>query len=177
MVPLSDAPPVPRGSSGVRCSDRGQTVDMDDLVALAERIARAAHDGQTDKAGMPYAEHPARFARRVADDPYAVATAWLHDVLEDSAVTAEDLLAHGIPERVVAAVQSLTRRADHTSADYYATVAADPLALRVKYADLADNCDPERLAVLKAADPQTAERLQVKYAHATSELRRLSGGV
>lgn len=156
---------------------RGQTVDMDDLVALAERIARAAHDGQTDKAGMPYAEHPARVARRVADDLHAVATAWLHDVLEDSAVTAVDLLAHGIPERVVAAVQALTRRAEQTSADYYATVAADPLALRVKFADLADNCDPERLAVLRAADPHTAERLRVKYAHATSELRRLSGGV
>ena len=51
---------------------------------------------------------------------------------------------------------------------------ADQLARRVKFADLADNCDPERLAVLRAADPHTAERLQVKYAHATSELRRLS---
>lgn len=147
---------------------------MDDLVALAEGIARAAHAGQMDKAGMPYAEHPARVAARVADDPYAVAAAWLHDVLEDTPVTAQGLAAHGIPERVVTAVRALTRRPGQTSEDYYRAVAADRLALRVKVADLADNGDPARLAVLEADDPATAARLRAKYAYAAAELRRLS---
>ena len=148
---------------------------MDDLVALAERIARAAHAGQTDKAGMPYAEHPARVAARVADDPDAAAAAWLHDVLEDTSMTAEDLAAHGIPERVVTAVRALTHRDDQTPEKYYAAVAADALARRVKHADLADNSDPRRLAVLEADDPATAARLRAKYAHAAAELARLSG--
>ena len=70
---------------------------MDDLVIRAEGIARAAHDGQVDKAGMPYAEHPARVAARCAPDPAAMAAGWLHDVLEDTEVTAQTLVAHGIP--------------------------------------------------------------------------------
>ncbi len=147
---------------------------MNDLPSLAESIARAAHAGQTDKAGRPYAEHPARVAARVNDDPYAVAAAWLHDVLEDTPVTAQELLAHGIPSRVVTAVQALTRLDGQPTEAYYAAVAADPLALRVKYADLADNSDPKRLATLATQDPATADRLQAKYAEAARQLRRFS---
>ena len=76
---------------------------------------------------------------------------------------------------VVTAVRALTRRDDQTPEKYYAAVAADALARRVKHADLADNSDPRRLAVLEADDPATAARLRAKYAHAAAELARLSG--
>lgn len=68
----------------------------------AERIAREAHEGQFDKAGRPYVEHPARVAAWAArldpDAPSAVIeAAWLHDVLEDTPFTRDDLAALGIP--------------------------------------------------------------------------------
>lgn len=136
-------------------------------MASAEALARAAHTGQYDKAGMPYWTHPARVAARVADDTSAQAAAWLHDVVEDSDVTLEDLLAQGFPAEVVAAVALLTRRRGQPAADYYAGIRTDALALRVKLADLADNSDPDRLALL---DRQSRERLEAKYAHARGQL-------
>lgn len=134
-----------------------------ELVALACQIATLAHDGQVDKAGHPYLSHPARVAARVAEsggDERAVAVAWLHDVLEDTGTTADDLLDRGVPADVVAAVVALTHGPDEPPEHYFTRVNADPLALQVKHADLADNTDPARAAELDAA---TAARLAAKY--------------
>lgn len=134
-----------------------------------EQLATDAHAGQIDKAGRPYSEHPRRVAALVAgmtDDPDAVAVAWLHDVVEDTAVTLDDLRAEGWSERVVAAVDALTRRPGEGDA-YYLRVAADPLAALVKRADIADNTDPQRVALLTPSD---AARLRRKYEHALSLL-------
>jgi (p)ppGpp synthase/HD superfamily hydrolase len=145
----------------------------DDLIELAKGLATAAHQGQLDKAGEPYLGHPARVADRVRvgapDDlaAIAIATAWLHDVLEDTPTDPADLLAAGLPERVVDAVVALTKRAGETPAEYYARVRSDPLARMVKAADLADNTDPGRLAKL---DQITAARLTAKYAAAREML-------
>ena len=129
---------------------------VDDAVA----IARAAHQGQVDKGGEPYIGHPLRVMGRVEGE-YERMAAVLHDVLEDTDVTADDLRAAGCPEPVIAAVVALTKRPGETLAASMARVAADPIARRVKRADVADNSDPERLARL---DPATAARLRRKYA-------------
>lgn len=142
------------------------------LITEAESLAREAHDGQVDKAGQPYATHPARVADRVAGDDELVAIAWLHDVVEDTPITLEDLRHRGFPETVVAAVDALTKRDDEPKADYYARVAANGRALKVKHADLADNSDPERLAAL---DRATRERLQEKYRNARRLLPAVNG--
>lgn len=136
------------------------------VSALAEQLAREAHEGQVDKAGNPYITHPARVAARVADDEYAAAAAWLHDVVEDTDVTLSDLEAR-FPTEVTDAVDALTRRDGEAPADYYARVRQVPLALQVKLADLEDNSDPARLALLDAA---TRDRLTAKYARAHAEL-------
>lgn len=141
---------------------------MSDLVQLAREIATRAHQGQTDKAGAPYITHPARVAARVAGDPKAEMVAWLHDVVEDTSVTLDDL-ARDFPADVVSAVDAITRRPDEDPGAYYRRVAADPLALKVKYADLDDNSAPDRLALL---DPETRDRLLEKYAHAREALAR-----
>ncbi|MFZ1285925.1 MAG: HD domain-containing protein [Candidatus Phosphoribacter sp.] len=138
-----------------------------ELVHQAEALARAAHKDQVDKAGLPYIHHPARVATRVVGDDLAQATAWLHDVVEDTEVTLTELAEAGFPEAVVAAVDALTRRPDEPADDYYARVAADPLALLVKRADIADNCSPERLGLL---DDATQTRLLAKYTHAREVL-------
>jgi hypothetical protein len=128
-------------------------------VATARAIALAAHAGQVDKAGHPYVTHPERVAARLGR-PEEQAAAWLHDVLEDTPTTSADLRAAGIPHAVVAAVEALTRRWDEAPAAYYARVRADPIALAVKAADIADNTDPVRLGRL---DEAVAARLSAKY--------------
>ena len=131
----------------------------------AKDIATTAHQGQVDKAGMPYIDHARRVAERVAlvdDRPDAVAVAWLHDVVEDTATTLDELRARGFGHDVVAAVDAMTRRPDEGD-EYYRRVAADDLAIVVKLADIWDNTDPDRVARL---GPQDRTRLQDKYRHA-----------
>jgi (p)ppGpp synthase/HD superfamily hydrolase len=140
---------------------------MDSYVAVAEAIARDAHAAQVDKAGNPYIGHVARVAARVAGADDAVATAWLHDVIEDTNFTAEELRTRGIPDMVVDAVVLLTRVEGQDPEAYYSAVAANALARAVKLADIADNSDPERLAKLNTA---AADRLRAKYAHARAAL-------
>jgi hypothetical protein len=131
----------------------------------AKDIATKAHQGQVDKAGMPYIDHPRRVAERVAQvdgRPEAIAVAWLHDVVEDTATTLDDLRAGEFGEHVVAAVDAMTRRPD-AGDEYYRRIAANDLAIVVKLADVWDNTDPDRVARL---DEQDRARLQDKYRHA-----------
>jgi (p)ppGpp synthase/HD superfamily hydrolase len=137
-------------------------------IEAARQIAVAAHAGQVDKAGKPYIGHLARVAARIENDPEAIATAWLHDSIEDTELGPEDLRHGGIPEAVIDAVVLLTRVPGQSAQQYYAAVREHPLALLVKIADLDDNSDPGRLAALP---PETAERLREKYAAAREALR------
>jgi len=149
-----------------------------DQVEVARRIATRAHDGQLDKIGVPYIEHPAMvvsFLRAMPEfaaldaqtQSDAVAAAWLHDVLEDTDETAEALLAAGVSERAVSAVVVLTRTEDLTSDDYYAVIKVLPVPLLVKTADLASNLAPERVAQL---DEHSRARLARKYRRALEVL-------
>lgn len=135
-----------------------------ELVAVARAIATIAHFGQVDKAGNPYIDHPKRVAERVSDNDRDAAVAWLHDVIEDTDLTAQILIAAGIPFSIVADVILLTRVPDQTPEDYYDEIRAHSIrARRVKLADIADNTDPGRLALL---DDATIARLTRKYAKA-----------
>ncbi|MFF7983535.1 HD domain-containing protein [Streptomyces sp. NPDC007901] len=129
-----------------------------------EAIARAAHAGQTDKAGRPYAEHLAAVAEGVRSrggDAEQVAAAWLHDSVEDHAVTEEWLGSAPLTPRTRAIVLALTKREGEDPEAYARRILDTPGALLVKQADLAHNADPGRLAVL---DGPTRERLTEKYA-------------
>lgn len=131
-------------------------------VTMAKSIASVRHAGQTDKSGQPYIGHVARVAARVADDPDHETVAWLHDVVEDTRMELSDLALVFEPH-IVAAVDAITRRAGEDPADYYQRVRDNELACRVKLADIADNSDPARLAIL---DSVTRERLERKYRRA-----------
>ncbi|MDO4918294.1 HD domain-containing protein [Kocuria sp.] len=145
---------------------------MSTLTDRAREIATRAHHGQTDKTGADYIDHPRRVADRVrhhapADHLEAAQTvAWLHDVVEDTPVTLDDLRAE-FPAEVVSGVDAMTRQADEDQDAYYRRVLADPLARVVKQADLDDNTDPARTALL---DADTRARLERKYAHAREVL-------
>lgn len=130
-----------------------------ETVAVARAIAYIAHRGQVDKAGAAYIDHPRRVAERLTE-PGAVAAAWLHDVIEDCGISADDLRQAGIPGDVVEAVALLTRMPDQPSEDYYAAIRTNPVALAVKLADIADNTDEDRLRRLP---DETQVRLRAKY--------------
>ncbi|MBP2474119.1 (p)ppGpp synthase/HD superfamily hydrolase [Crossiella equi] len=131
-------------------------------LAQAVDIATRAHEGQLDKAGVPYIHHPLRVMAAV-DGEQAKMAAVLHDVIEDTGVTAEDLRAAGCPERVVTAVLALSKRPGEPMEGYLRRAAEDDIAIVVKHADIADNSGPERLDRL---DPATQDRLRAKYAKA-----------
>lgn len=128
-------------------------------LAAAIALATAAHAGQTDKLGIEYILHPLGVMARVnSEDEKIVAV--LHDVVEDTDVTLDDLRAQGFAEHIVRAVDAVTKRAGEPLAESMARVAADPLAMTVKFADLAHNANPARQAALP---PETRERLTAKY--------------
>lgn len=146
------------------------------LLRRAEDLARHAHQGQRDKAGHPYIEHVARVAAGV-EHPLDKAVAWLHDVIEDTELTREQLVATGadfsveqmmVWRALIADVALLTKVNGMSNEDYYARVKLSPRARRVKLSDVKDNADPDRLAVL---DEATRERLAAKYAKALAALK------
>ncbi|MFD9435533.1 HD domain-containing protein [Streptomyces sp. NPDC060002] len=133
-------------------------------LSEVESLARAAHQGQTDKAGRPYAEHLQAVAEGVrarGGDAEQIAAAWLHDAVEDDALSETWLDEAALSDRTKAVVLAVTKRAGETPEAYAGRILATPGALLVKEADLAHNADPARLAVL---DPPTRVRLTEKYA-------------
>ena len=121
------------------------------MLELALSIATEAHRGQFDKAGIDYIEHPIFVASQV-DSEEEKAVALLHDVIEDSSVTAEELLNAGLPETVVTAVQILSKKKGQDYQTYLKTVKSNPLARAVKLADLKHNSDLSRLETITDKD-------------------------
>lgn len=119
---------------------------------IARRIAESAHSGQVDKAGAAYIEHPRAVVAQLKDDD-ARAVGWLHDVVEDTSMTLDDLLAAGLKPEVVDAVDAMTHRdGEDYLAVYIPRIASSGLARRVKVADLRHNMDLTRLPHVAEAD-------------------------
>jgi len=113
---------------------------MNEVVRRAAELARVLHDGQYRRDGVtPYIRHPEAVASRVAGDFMAEAAAWLHDVLEDTAATEETLREAQIPEEVIMCVVKLTNQGTMGYDRYLAQIRADPLAKKVKIADMLSN--------------------------------------
>jgi (p)ppGpp synthase/HD superfamily hydrolase len=118
------------------------------LVEHAIRRALEAHAGQKEENGRPYLLHPLRLMLRM-DTEQEMAAAVLHDVVEDTDTTIENLRADGFPEEVLAAVALLTHDTKRVSyRKYIERIAADPVARKVKLADLEDNLNVLRLGRL-----------------------------
>lgn len=158
-------PKAPKLSPATERAEASESVDRQDLIEKAIRIATEAHQGQRDKSGAPYILHPLRLMARM-ETPEAQMAAVLHDVVEDSAWTLEALRREGFPEEVVAAVEYLTRRTEETYEAFIERAAQHPLARQVKRADLEDNMDVRRLGRLTGKDFARLER----YLHAWRRL-------
>jgi len=137
-------------------------------IEEAIRIAAEAHRGQKDRAGAPYILHPLRLLFRVQTDAERMA-AVLHDVVEDSAWTLDDLRARGFADEVVSAVDHLTRREGESYEQFVERAALHPVARRVKLADLEDNLDVRRIGHVGEGDTERLNRYLRAWRHLTAE--------
>ncbi|MBR6530659.1 MAG: HD domain-containing protein [Clostridia bacterium] len=117
------------------------------LTKQALKLCFEAHKEQVDKSGLPYVFHPFHLAEQMTDEETTVA-ALLHDVVEDTPYTLEDLRAMGFPERILEALALLTRADGTDYSEYVKAIKKNPIARAVKRADLLHNSDATRLSVL-----------------------------
>lgn len=136
----------------------------------AMRVAYQAHHGQTDKSGAPYIHHPLHLAESMTTEAETVA-ALLHDVVEDTPTTCADLLAEGFSPEAVEAVRLLTHTDDVSYDDYIRAIRQNPIARRVKIADLTHNMDLTRLGMTEAAMTDKVRARREKYAHSLAYLQ------
>jgi (p)ppGpp synthase/HD superfamily hydrolase len=137
-----------------------------DLIAKAIMIATQAHESQIDKCGEPYILHPLRVMMNLQSIEDRV-VAVLHDVIEDTQCTTKELIGAGIPEILVNAIVSISKRDGEHYDEYLARVKSNAISKRVKIVDIKDNASPSRLYRLA---PHTIDRLTVKYSYALKYL-------
>jgi (p)ppGpp synthase/HD superfamily hydrolase len=124
------------------------------IVSLARELATTAHAGQFRRDGVtPYIRHPEAVVSRVQGDPIAEAAAWLHDVVEDTHLSPDDILSFGVPAEVVEIVILLTHSNGISYERYLSAIAAHPIAKRVKIADIITNLSdsPTSRQIVKSA--------------------------
>ncbi len=137
---------------------------LEDAVA----IAALAHRGQRDKAGAPYLLHPLRLLLRM-DSELVMMAAVLHDVVEDTTWTLEQLREAGFPEAVLAAVDCLTRRSQESYDAFIDRASQHPIARQVKIADLEDNMNLQRLAHITPKDLARLEKYHRAWRRLTNQ--------
>lgn len=121
------------------------------MLNKAIALAKKAHEGQVDKGGNPYIGHPLRVMNQGENDEEKIVGV-LHDAVEDSDLTLEDLKVAGFSDRIVEAVDAITKREEEKRKDYLRRVMDNPLALKVKIADMSDNADISRIPNLTDKD-------------------------
>lgn len=115
-----------------------------ELTKKAMKLCFAAHKDQVDKSGMPYVFHPFHLAEQMTDELTTV-TALLHDVVEDTPYTLENLREMQFPEEVLGALTLLTHDDETSYLEYVSRLKSNPIARAVKLADLRHNSDLTRL--------------------------------
>ena len=129
-----------------------------DLTKKALRLCFDVHKNQVDKTGLPYVFHPFHLAEQM-DDEISTICALLHDVVEDSPITFENLLEMGFPQEAIDVLKLLTHEKNVPYMDYVAKIKTNPTAKKVKIADLRHNSDKTRLTVID----ETMEKRFEKY--------------
>ncbi len=114
------------------------------LLEKAISVALEAHKDIKTRSGRPYILHPLHLMLQM-DSEEEMITAVLHDVVEDSAVTLDDLCAMGFPPPILDALALLTHEENVSYEDYVLAMKGNPLAVRVKLADLTHNMDVRRI--------------------------------
>lgn len=129
------------------------------MTKAALDICFEAHKDQVDKSGQPYVFHPFHLAEQM-DSADAVCVALLHDVMEDTDVTADELRAAGMSKDVMEALLLMTHDPSVPYMDYVKALAANPLARQVKKADLCHNMELSRLERVTESDLRRVRKYQ-----------------
>ena len=127
------------------------------LTRKALNLCFEAHKEQKDKSGQPYVFHPFHLAEQMTDE-YTTIVALLHDVVEDTDWTLEQLLEEGFPQEVVDAIALMTHADGVPYPEYVAQIKTNPIAKAVKLADLRHNSDTTRLDVVTEQDLERLEK-------------------
>lgn len=143
-----------------------------DMTKKAIRLAFEAHAGQYDKSGLPYILHPIHLAEQMTDELSTVC-AVLHDVVEDTPWTLEELRQEGFPEEVIQVLRLLTHCPSISYLEYIRQLSSNPTARKVKLADLRHNSDLSRLEIV---DQKALNRVE-KYRQAIRLLEEIEGEV
>ena len=122
-------------------------------------IAAEAHTGQIDKAGQPYILHPLRVMLHMTR-PEERIVAVLHDVIEDTTLTADDLRSEGFSPQIIEAILALTKTGHESRIDAAKRAALNPIARIVKIADVRDNMDLSRITNPTALDHERMNEYQ-----------------
>lgn len=141
--------------------ERQPTPDAGSPVEKAIEIAVRFHRGQRDKSGEAYILHPLRMMLQT-DDPLVQQAAVLHDVLEDTSATLQDLIDAGISSEAIEAVRLLTHRRELSYTDYVIALKPNPVARAAKLLDLRDNYRLDRVAFREGFEAEDSDRIQ-KY--------------
>lgn len=115
-----------------------------ELTQKAMKIAYEAHSGQVDKAGLPYIFHPVHLAEQMKTEDTCV-VALLHDVVEDTDITLEDLRKAGFTDVQLEAIAAMTHDESVEYMDYVREIKKNEVAAAVKLADLSHNSDLSRI--------------------------------
>jgi (p)ppGpp synthase/HD superfamily hydrolase len=128
-------------------------------VSDADALAQRAHGEDRNRSGVLFIDHVRSVATRMQDDPdpYAIPAALLHDTVEKSSMTWDDLQEAGADDRLIALVDALTERDGESEESYLSRAATDPLALRIKRADIADKLHMRVLSLLTDTHRQAVE--------------------
>jgi (p)ppGpp synthase/HD superfamily hydrolase len=142
-------------------------------LSKAIKIAAIAHDGQTDKGGSPYILHPLRVMLNLGEDESEAIQicAVLHDVIEDTSITLDDLKQEGFSEEVLTALECLTKRENENYDDFISRVLTNKTACMVKMGDLADNMKLTRIPNPTDKDRKRIEKYRKAYKRIAVELR------
>lgn len=134
------------------------------MFDIALQLANSAHMGVRDKGGKAYILHPLRIAMRLrTDDEELMCIAILHDAIEDSPLTFEDLKEKGFSKRVINALRLLTHQKGESYDEYINKMRGNYDALRVKREDLRDNSDITRIKGVSEKDRKRMEKYQISY--------------
>ena len=115
------------------------------MIEKARKIALDAHSGQVDKTGWPYINHALCVSEmEIINSQDKTIVALLHDVIEDTDVTYDNLREHGFSEEIINSIRLLTKTKDTKLDVYFENIKADPVARAVKIADLTHNTDKSR---------------------------------
>ena len=139
------------------------------LTKMAMKVCFDAHKNQVDKTGLPYVFHPFHLAEQM-DDEISTVCALLHDVIEDTELSFDDLREMDFPKEVLDVLMLLTHEDDVPYMDYVKKIGTHPIAKKVKIADLMHNSDVTRLDVIDEYAIKRNEKYREALRLLTNEL-------